>query len=27
LLRPLSEGRKLYMFETKNFWRQIKTAG
>jgi mannose-1-phosphate guanylyltransferase len=27
LLRPLSEGRKLYVFETKNFWRQIKTAG
>jgi mannose-1-phosphate guanylyltransferase len=27
LLRPLSEGKKLYVFETQNFWRQIKTAG
>ncbi|RUP45282.1 nucleotide-diphospho-sugar transferase [Jimgerdemannia flammicorona] len=27
LLRPLAEARKLYMYETKDFWRQIKTAG
>ncbi|KAL1926209.1 hypothetical protein VTP01DRAFT_6074 [Rhizomucor pusillus] len=27
LLRPLSENRKLYVYVTENFWRQIKTAG
>ncbi|KAI8381516.1 nucleotide-diphospho-sugar transferase [Radiomyces spectabilis] len=27
LLRPLSEGRKLYVYVTEKFWRQIKTAG
>ncbi|KAL0074549.1 nucleotide-diphospho-sugar transferase [Phycomyces blakesleeanus] len=26
LLRPLSESRKLYVYVTENFWRQIKTA-
>ncbi|KAG0165009.1 Proteasome subunit alpha type-2 [Apophysomyces sp. BC1034] len=27
LLRPLSETRKLYVYVTDDFWRQIKTAG
>ncbi|OZJ06253.1 hypothetical protein BZG36_00796 [Bifiguratus adelaidae] len=27
LLRPLSEAKKLYVYETTDFWRQIKTAG
>ncbi|KAF7726927.1 Proteasome subunit alpha type-2 [Apophysomyces ossiformis] len=27
LLRPLSESRKLYVYVTDDFWRQIKTAG
>ncbi|KAI7867793.1 nucleotide-diphospho-sugar transferase [Spinellus fusiger] len=26
VLRPLSESRKLYVYVTENFWRQIKTA-
>ncbi|KAF9438591.1 Proteasome subunit alpha type-2 [Entomortierella beljakovae] len=27
LLRPLAQARKLFVYETKDFWRQIKTAG
>jgi len=27
LLRPLAQSRKLFVYETKDFWRQIKTAG
>ncbi len=27
LLRPLSEAKKLYVYVTEGFWKQIKTAG
>lgn len=27
LLRPLSESKKLYVYLTEGFWKQIKTAG
>lgn len=27
LLRPLSESKKLYVYVTDGFWKQIKTAG
>jgi hypothetical protein len=27
ILAPLSQSKKLYVFETKDFWRQIKSAG
>lgn len=27
LLRPLAEARKLYVYVTEGFWKQIKTAG
>lgn len=27
VIAPLAEKRKLYVYETTSFWRQIKTAG
>jgi hypothetical protein len=27
ILAPLSQSKKLFVFETKDFWRQIKSAG
>ena len=27
ILAPLSQSKKLFVYETKDFWRQIKSAG
>lgn len=27
ILTPLSQSKKLFVYETKDFWRQIKSAG